>query len=213
MAILSWPSEAELDPPSSYQLALVANTQTSDPSPWTGAVQTLEMPGARWSATLSWTDLEEAHWRVLCSFVAELAGQAGRFTWSPPAWRRRATMQPTDPAGPVVASNSYGKAIITQGWNVASGQWSFMKGDLLGWVDSAGRPQMHMAVETIAPNLAGVNAMRLTPAIRRPVAAGTRVNIHDPSGVFRLTKDVNPFDFQGSTVRSNVTLSIEEAIF
>lgn len=211
MTILSWPAAAPV--PSGLSLGLIANTQTSGPSPWTGTTQTLEMPGQRWGATLTFTEMEEAEWRVLAAFVWRLGGRAGRFAWGPPAMPRRGLRQPVDPAGPTIREDqTSGPVVRSAGWQ-ATGGFSFRAGDFLGWVDPAGRPQLHVAVDDTAPNSAGNGSFRVAPPVRRVPPPGTPINLVNPQAVWMLTQDFDPFEFQGSTVRSNAQLKIEEAIY
>jgi hypothetical protein len=52
-------------------------------SPLDGTEQTLEMPGARWSASLSWRTLSSADSRTLSAWLNALRGSAGRFRFGP----------------------------------------------------------------------------------------------------------------------------------
>ena len=74
MAVLTFPSIV----PSSISFGIKYNTQINI-STLSGAVQTIEIPGARWVANLSFSDMEPAETRVLAAFLAELRGSSGRF--------------------------------------------------------------------------------------------------------------------------------------
>ena len=61
----------------SFEFTLMTNTQTFN-APLTGQTQTLELPGSKWSCTMSFQNLSELDGRLLKAFVASLRGQAGR---------------------------------------------------------------------------------------------------------------------------------------
>ena len=74
MAVLTFPDIV----PSSISFGIKYNTQINISS-LSGAVQTVEIPGARWVANMSFSDMEPAETRVLAAFLAELRGSSGRF--------------------------------------------------------------------------------------------------------------------------------------
>lgn len=77
MATLDFETETGGLVPTTCEFSLMTNTQTFI-SPLTGEMQTVELPGARWATTLSFTDLEPDESRVLLAFLARLRGSAGR---------------------------------------------------------------------------------------------------------------------------------------
>jgi hypothetical protein len=77
MPVLAWP--AGLPRPSGLTFSLKPNTQAFQ-SPLTRATQTLEMPGARWVAVITWSELVAAEIRALRAFLAQLRGRAGRLS-------------------------------------------------------------------------------------------------------------------------------------
>lgn len=74
MPTLNFPSIV----PSSVSFGIKYNTQINI-STLSGTVQTVEVPGARWVADLSFDDMQAAESRVLAAFLAELRGASGRF--------------------------------------------------------------------------------------------------------------------------------------
>ncbi len=75
MATLTFPSIV----PSNMTFGIKFSNQINI-SPLSGAVQSVEIPGARWVASMTFSDMEAAESRVLASFLAELRGSSGRFT-------------------------------------------------------------------------------------------------------------------------------------
>jgi hypothetical protein len=74
MAVLTFPSIV----PSSISFGIKYNTQINISS-LSGAVQTIEVPGARWVCNMSFSDMEPEETRVLAAFLTELRGSSGRF--------------------------------------------------------------------------------------------------------------------------------------
>jgi hypothetical protein len=149
MTIPAWP--AGLPIPNSCQFTPVANTQSGGVSPFDRSEQTLALPGTRWRASLHWSNLKPAEHRPLAAWLASLGGKAGRFTWSPPRGPlgRRATALAN--AGEVVRVRTAGQSgalLDTTGWDGASAP--ALAGDLLGWLNTAGRPQLHMVTADVA---------------------------------------------------------------
>jgi hypothetical protein len=64
--------------PTSNTWQLKTNTHIFT-SPLSNATQVLELPGARWAATLKFDDLEDVEKRVLYSFLAKMRGAANQF--------------------------------------------------------------------------------------------------------------------------------------
>jgi hypothetical protein len=208
MTILAWPSD--LRRPSSATFGLQANTQSGGKSPFDGTEQTLELPGARWAAQLAWQNLPEAQWRILQAFLAALGGRAGRFTWGPPNMPRRASAGSGGAPGPRVrVGGQTGRVLSTTGW--AAGGAAMLRGDILQWLDPAGRPQLHMVTADVAAS-AGTVDLPIAPAIRKSPAADTGLTLGNPVGVFRLAEDLMPLEF-GGPVFASLQLKIEEALF
>lgn len=63
--------------PNRMRWSLVSNTQ-SFPSPLSGAVQTTELPGARWRCQMTYDVLDEANASILQAWLMQLRGMANR---------------------------------------------------------------------------------------------------------------------------------------
>lgn len=108
MSILTFPSIT----PNACEFGLESNTQQTR-SELNGAVQTLALPGDRWTATLTFTNKKDPDARVLRAFIASLRGQSGRFYLTPPAYTRAGVGTGT----PLVKGAAQtGSSIITDGW-------------------------------------------------------------------------------------------------
>ena len=64
--------------PDTMTFSIGYNSQIST-SPLNGAVQTVELPGARWSARLSYNSLNSDESNTLIAWLARLRGMSGRF--------------------------------------------------------------------------------------------------------------------------------------
>ena len=200
MAILTPPAEFI---PSRLTPTLVANTQSGGRSPFDGTEQTLELPGARWAATLAFEGLTEAEWRPVFAFIASLGGGAGRFAWALPILRRG-----TRTAGVVGAAGQTGKTLATTGWT-GSGT-AARAGDLIGWNDPTGRPQLHIVTADVTP-VAGAATLAIAPAIRRSPNAAAALALTAPTAVWKLAGDRNPMEIVTGLIAGG-SLEIEEAL-
>lgn len=207
MAVLTPPAEFV---PSRFTLAPVSNTQSGGRSPFTGSLQTLEMPGQRWAASLQFEGLTAEEWLPILAFLAQLGGQAGRFDWAPPWPARRGTAAAGAAPGPRVATaGQTGKTIQTTGW--AAGGLVARAGDLIGWADPAGRPALHMVTGDVAAS-AGTVAIPIAPMIRRAPAANAPLVYPAPPARWMLTANRTPLDIRPGMVASG-SVEIEEALF
>ena len=112
MAILTFPNIS----PDALDFGLVANTQAM-PSDLDGSVQTLGLPGDKWSATLTYSNRQGADARILRAFITSLRGQGGRFYLSPPDYVRAGVGGGT----PLVkGAAQVGATITTDGWPVST---------------------------------------------------------------------------------------------
>lgn len=205
MAILEFPTG--IYQPNSAMLALAANTQSGGKSPFDGTEQTLAMPGAHWVAELRWNRLPSDQWRKMQAFVASLNGRAGRFRMGFPHLFRRGNAT----GAPVVfPANQTGAVLQTGSWTASSGA-AFRAGDLVGYVDPAGRNVLHMVTADCFVGGDGASNVPISPPIRRSPASLTPLNLA-PVAIWKLTSDTTGLEY-GGAIAAALTLSIEEALF
>jgi hypothetical protein len=202
MTVLSFPSDVLA--PSSLTLDIVANTQSGGKSPFDGTEQTLEMPGAAWMAKVTFENLQNAEWRSLLSFLVDLGGKAGRFTWAPPF-----TRQGTATGGHINGAGQTGKSLVTAGWGGTG--YAARNGDLIGWTDPTGRPALHIVTADATPS-GGACTLAIAPAIRRPPADATALALTAPVALWRLADDTNGMDWMTGDF-GNFQNTFVEAIF
>jgi hypothetical protein len=191
--------------PSTFRLQLVANTQSGGRSPFDGTEQRLELPGARWTASLAWEGLTQAEGRALLAFLAQLRGRAGRFRWWPPLPRRAtgtASNCQVDGAGQL------GVSINLKGF--AAGQ-AFLAGDLFGFSDPAGRLALHMATADVTAGANGLVAVPLAPQIRRSPNNNAAVTLAQPEAIWALATDQAGLDIASGLIAGG-SIEIEEVL-
>lgn len=215
MPIPSWPAALL---PSSYQLHPAANTQSGGRSPFDGSEQTLEQPGMKWVAKLTFDNLTLAEGRLMAAWLAGLRGRAGRFYWGPPAWGPRGTAGTDGGAVVLNGAGQTGTLVAFRGWPASRTQVLY-PGDYVTWLDPAGRPQLHIVTSDangdmvpVQTSAGGQNQCNVSPPIRRSPNNGAGTNFTSPFGLFRLSRDVNPQDFTAGMMAS-ATIEIEEALF
>lgn len=212
MTILSWP--AGLPEPKSAEFWLQANTQQHT-SPLSRDVQSLEMPGARWRAELTFPPLKESQWRIFTSFIARLRGAAGRFYYYPPYPSRTPR---GDPSGtPLVnGGGQTGSTLDTDGWTPDT--VVFEVGDYFAFDNAAGGRELkivredatsdsggtgyfaprYFAPRYFAPRyfgggggggISGAATLTFDPPIRSSPLNNQAIIVTDPSCIFMLADD------------------------
>ncbi len=179
MAILDFPSNFPL--PAGMTFRLRPNTQSMT-SPLTQSVQTVELPGARWMASITWADLTGEEHRIIKAWLAQLRGQAGRF-------RLHDLTHPT-PAGTgatgaitVSGAGQAGGTLSTTGWPVST-SGLLLPGDYIGV-----NGELKLITLNATSNSSGVATLTFEPPLRASPADGAAITLDQPSAVFRLAND------------------------
>ena len=76
MSTITWPS-TDIFKPATFEIALRSNVLIST-SPLSGAIQTVELPGARWVIVMTLDPVEWAEQAEREALFAQIAGQANR---------------------------------------------------------------------------------------------------------------------------------------
>lgn len=194
MSILTFPTLTK-KAPTSFTFSLTHNTQTFE-SPLNKAVQTYELPGARWSFTGTWENITDLDARILKGWLAKLRGAAGRFyMWD---------MQHPRPAGFAAGSgtlDSQAAGVMTATWNVAfitadssvftadssllipaSFLW-FQPGDYIGVGG-----ELKMVTDSAYGSGTSVT-ISVEPPFRTPPEVGAAITFIKPTCVMRLVDD------------------------
>lgn len=143
------------------KFGLRSNTQTFT-SPLSGSVQTLEMPGARWTASYVLPPMKRVQAADWQAFFVQLRGQAGRFYgYDPDARAPRGIATGT----PLVNGGSQTGAILaTDGWT-PSVTGILKAGDYVAFDAGTGR-ELHLVVADANSNADGQAMLSLEPPIR-----------------------------------------------
>ena len=173
--------------PQSATLQLLPVTQSSS-SPFDGSVQTIAVPGAKWSANLVWGPMPPDQWRVLMAFLSSLNGPAGRFTYNHPmTWRRSSTAAGSAGSPAVNGASQTGTTLVTNGWTHSV--QVFAAGDFFSFVDTAGLVRMHQVTATVSSDSGGNATLPIAPPLRTSPASGAALTIDYPLARWMLATD------------------------
>ena len=162
--------------------SLVSNTQ-SFTSPLSGAVQTVEMPGARWKAAFSLSALDSTDSGVFRAWLGRLRGQSGRFYMH--------NMARSVPIGNYVGSSptvngagQVGTTINTTGW-LPSTAGVLRAGDFIGV-----NGELKMVVTDASSDGAGAAAITFEPPLRSSPANASPIITTKPTAIFKMDDDI-----------------------
>jgi hypothetical protein len=161
-------------------MSLVPNTQKFE-SPLSKAVQTTELPGARWVAQIQYRNLESSYARILKAFLAQLRGMSGRFYLYDMSHR---TPAGTAAGLPVVSgAGQVGSSIVTSGWT-ANQSALLLPGDYIGIGG-----ELKIVIAQAASNGSGVSTISFEPPLRSSPANGSGIVTSSPTCIMRLADD------------------------
>lgn len=185
--------------PSSESWRLIANTQ-SFTSDLNGITQTTELPGARWSASLTFTRLNASEVKALRGFLTALRGKAGRFYLSP-----NDSGVVVSPAGLVAGGSQTGDTLDTDGWSASSAV--LQAGDWIGVND-----ELKMLSSDATTDGTGAVTLEFSPNLHSAPADNAAITTNRPTAIMRLVDDSQAqFQLSQANVYS-VTLECIEAL-
>lgn len=184
MTTLTWPTLTR-SAPRSLEWSLVPNTVTFT-SPLSGAVQTVEFPGARWKVSFSMDNLQESDSAALQAFLLRLRGRAGRFYLHNFA---RATPRGTLTGTPLVKGASQtGASLLIDGCAVGA---TLKAGDFFGV-----NGELKMVVADATANGAGEMTLSFEPPLRAAPADNAALTLSSPTATFMLANDETKWSTQ-----------------
>lgn len=175
MATLAFPDVK----PDAATWGLIANTKTFV-SDLDGSTQNSEIPGAKWSSTLTFTNRFDSEARSLYVFLARLNGMVGRFRLTPPDYKRVGTALGT---GAINGADQTGNTLITDGWD-AGQPLLFAAGD---YIEVNG--ELKMIVEDVSSDGTGNAILTFSPSLRSSPLDDTLITTEDPKVTMMLTTD------------------------
>jgi len=166
--------------PSSIMMLLRPNTMVFE-SPLNGAVQTTDLPGARWICEITYDNLFKADRLLMQAFLAQLRGRAGRvYLWdmSHPIPAGSATGSPL-----VNGASQTGATLITDGWT--AGQSPIIKaGDLF-----AVNGELKRIVSDANSNGSGQATLTFEPPLRASPVDNAVITVDKPKFTGMLIDD------------------------
>lgn len=161
----------------SWQLLSSSQTFTSDLN---GAEQVSELPGSKWSAVLTFANLDQTEAAALRGFLAALRGKFGEFYLSP----ADAQFPLSSPSGtPIVnGSSQTGGELITSGWGVSqtvrkAGEYFEVNGEL------------KMVTEDCVSDGSGNATLKFSPNLHVSPANSSPIEYTAPKATMRLAND------------------------
>jgi len=176
---MTWPTFPDIDI-EAMEWTLLSNTQTHT-SPLSGAEDTLELPGARWMASLTISEQTRLESRALEAFLVALRGAAGRFYF----WHAaRPTILGSGAGAPMVnGAGQLGASLATQGWT-PNGAGVLLAGDYIGVGG-----ELKMVKADVNASAGGTATVPIEPPLRYAPANGSALVLVKPKAVFRLVDD------------------------
>lgn len=176
MATLTFPSIV----PDFQTFGMQYNTQVSTSS-LNGITQTVELPGARWKGSMTFTEMTPIQAADLKAFLLELRGSSGRFLLG--------DFSHTSPFNAVTSVGTIESTSISSLIRVTLGAASpaFSAGDYIQ-IGTGDTRELKMIVDST--NIAGdVYDLTLESNIRRTDFIGLTITYTNPKGLFMLTSD------------------------
>ena len=166
--------------PDSAEWTLMYKTQVFS-SDLNGIEQTVELPGARWMASLTYTNRFGRDARELAAFMASLRGSAGRFWLVPSDWEPYGTAQ----GSPVLAADvAFGDTTIqTSGWAVSQSE-ALAVGDFFEL-----NGELKQTTAPVATDASGNAAIEFAPPQRVGTTTGAALRITEPRCLMKLDGD------------------------
>ncbi len=174
MTTIAYPTSG-LFVPQAWDWGMRANVFMST-SPYSGDVQTVEVPGARWLCSLTYAPKSDAHQAEIEAFWARVRGPVNRVAlWHMKRPAPRGTLRGT----PTLAS-AVAQFATTLPITAGAGE-TLLAGDMVGVGG-----QLHM-VTADATAAAGVITAQVSPPVRAARASGAAVTWDRPTALFITT--------------------------
>lgn len=203
MPTFSLPTELQIGA-SNIRWGLQSNTLVNV-SPLSGQVQTVELPGARWTCELGYSVLTEAEAAVMRSLLVRMRGQANRLLlWDFANPTPRGTQRGT----PLVnGANQTGSTLNIDA--VTNGN-TFLRGDMLSvQIGSPARPHLFMVVADVTA-AAGAMSLTIEPPLPSAPADNAVITWDRPAAQFVLTDPAVAWDYLPARQVTNLRLQFVE---
>lgn len=180
MATYAYPATS-LFLPSSFDFGIRSNVMVST-SKLSGSIQTVETPGSRWLASLSY-DIQNANDRAeVEAFWAKVRGQAHRVSlWH----QRRPTPRGTITGTPTLTS-AISQGATTCAFSNAGTGTTLLPGDLFSF-GSSGQLVMCTNSSTLTSSGGSMSSVEFSPPARSTVTSATPIVLTRPTATFMVT--------------------------
>ncbi len=198
MTILTWPTLSRAAP-RQVRWGLVSNTMSFS-SPLSGAMQTLEMPGARWRCSFVMENLIEDDAALLQAMLVRLRGQSNRLllhNFARPVPRGTATGTPL-----VKGASQTGASLDTDGWT--AGITALKAGDFFGV-----NGELKMATADAVADGSGNATISFEPPLRSSPADNAAITTTRPLAIFMLSSPDAGWD-TAPYLKTNVPIDLIE---
>lgn len=169
-----------------------------------GAEQTEELPGARWSVQVTFSNRQGRDVRALQGFLASLKGRAGRFWYVPSDWEPLGTAggTPTSSAG----VNEGDTTMATTGWTANQNE-ALAIGDYFEY-----NGELKKVTATVTSDGAGDATVEFAPPIRIATGSGLSLTLTEPRCQMKLASDTEgKWNIRAPTIYAS-TLNFEEVL-
>lgn len=176
MSTIDWPT-SDVFRPAHFEIALRSNVLISA-SQFTGSIQTVEVPGARWVIAMQLDPAEWSGQAVREGILSQIAGQANRVAlWHFARPAPRGTMRGSPTLSATAAAGATTLSIMT------TALATLLAGDMV----KVGSQLVQVVTDATADG-AGAMSASIRPALRAQVASGSAVTWDRPTGLFLLTQ-------------------------
>jgi hypothetical protein len=189
--------------PSTFTFGITFNTQINV-SPLSNSVQTIEIPGARWTANMSFSNMEAEESRVLSAFLARLRGSSGRF-------KLKDFTHPT-PRGSnlhsivtVNGASQTGNSINTSGWT-ASQTGALLVGDYIQFVNN----ELKIVTADVTADGSGDATITFEPPIRTIPGDGNTITTTACETIMLLESDSISWATDNNGLITNISFNCIE---
>ena len=199
MATLNFPDIV----PDSAEWTITYNTQVFE-SDLNGAIQTAELPGARWSASLTFSNRQGRDARELRAFLAQLKGRAGRFWLTPSDWEPLGTADGIPQVS--VAASAGATSVSTTGWTAEQPE-ALLAGD---HIEING--ELKIVTATVAADINGDATIQFAPPARTDFTVGMEVETSEPRALMALADDDQAAWNIGAPIIYAITINCREPL-
>lgn len=173
-------------------------------SSFDGSVQTAELAGsAAWRFVASWPTLIEADARLVDGWLAQLRGNANRFTSY--NWRRPVPTGTISLSG-VTTSSSLSVGSTSVSLAGCGNTKTLLIGDMLG---INGELKMVVATDKTSDAGGAISAVTFEPPMRAAIASGAAVTLDKPTAQFKIEGGA-PRPSVRSPVLTSITIEAKE---